>query len=206
MTSRKQLVLGTVAVLAVGLFAGATVGERLAHSQRTLSQAAWAEVFDTPAGLARGVDVVALAQAVSVAPGRIAVSENGEDSLPFELVQFEVLSGLEGAADYDRLTVERAGGVDLEGRSVLLDADGGRFEIGGVYLLFLKRQPGSEYYFQVNHQGRYHLDGNHFESVAPDDVVAAHFHGQSFERGIARAAEALAGRSGRSGRAGHQVK
>jgi hypothetical protein len=137
------------------------------------------------------VDAVVLAQAMDAQPGRVAKSDNGGDELPFELVGFEVLRALKGANDFDRVVVERAGGAGYEGKSVFLDADGGPFEIGGIYLLFLKRQSGTDYYYQVNHQGRYELVADRFEAVDPGDPVARYFDGVSLEEGFERAQTAL---------------
>lgn len=81
-----------------------------------------------------------LGRAIDKQPGRIAYSANGEDALPFEVVAFQVLNGLKGKNGDGVVYVERAGGVDPEGNPVHLNADGGDFELGNTYLLFLKRQ------------------------------------------------------------------
>lgn len=191
MKSRKSFWFATLAVVAVGLVAGATVADRIIHQPVQYAEAAWAEIFDSPKGLARSVDVIALAQAVDVAPGRVALSDKGEGPLPFQLVDFEVVHGLKGAAVGDRLTVERAGGVDPHGHTVRITADGGEFVPGEVYLLFLERQQDGAYYYQVNHQGRYLLKGDHFLAAAPDDPVATRFHGATLGEGLARVEAAL---------------
>lgn len=193
MKSRKSFWFGTLVVVAVGLVTGVTLADRVIHRPVQSAEAAWAEIFKSPAGLARSVDVIALAQAVGVAPGRVATSDKGEGPLPFQLVDFEVLHGLKGAAPGDRLTVERAGGVDPHGQAVVITADGGEFVPGEVYLLFLKQQPDGAYFYQVNYQGRYHLRGNHFLAVAPDDPVATRLHGVNLEQGLARVQAALGG-------------
>lgn len=186
MKSRKSFWFGILAVVAVGLVAGVTLADRVLHRPVQSAEAAWAEVFKSPAGLARSVDVIALAQAVGVAPGRVAFSDKGEGPLPFQLVDFEVLHGVKGAAPGDRFTVERAGGVDPSGRAVVITADGGDFAPGEVYLLFLKQQPDGAYFYQVNDQGRFQLKGNHFMAVSPDDPVATRLHGSTLEQGLAR--------------------
>lgn len=193
MKSRKSFWLGTLAVVAAGLVTGVTLADRVLHRPVESAEAAWAEVFDSPAGLARAVDVIALAQAVGVAPGRVATSDKGEGPLPFQLVDFEVIHGVKGAAAGDRFTVERAGGVDPSGRAVAITADGGDFVPGEVYLLFLKQQPDGAYFYQVNDQGRYQLKGNHFLAVRPDDPVATRLHGVTLEQGLARVEAALGG-------------
>lgn len=180
MKLRKNFRFATLAVVALGLVAGATVADRMIHEPVQYAEAAWAQIFKTPAALARSVDIVVLAQAVDVAPGRVAVSDKGEGPLPFQLVDFEVIHAMKGAAAGDRLTVERAGGA-----GVTITADGGEFTPGETYLLFLKQQDG-QYFYQVSHQGRYHLQGDHLLAVAPDDPVAARFHGTTLGEGVAR--------------------
>lgn len=186
MSSRKSFWLATLAVVAVGLVAGATVADRIIHKPVQSAEAAWAEIFQTPAALAQSVDVVALAQAMEVTPGRVAHSDLGEGPLPFQLIEFEVLHALRGTAAGERVTVERAGSAQVQ-----ITADGGELVPGEVYLLFLKQQPDGDYYYQVNHQGRYHLRGDHFIAVAPDDPVATRLHGASMEQGLARVRAAL---------------
>lgn len=195
MSSHKRFRIALLAVIAVGLLAGATVADRVIHRPVQYAQAAWAEHFQSPVGLARGVDTIVLAQALNVAPSRVATSDKGEGPLPFETVEFEVLRGLKGAAAGDRLMVERAGGT-LKGHAVEITADGGDFVPGEVYMLFLKKQPDGAYFYQVNAQGRYHLEGNHFIAVDPDDAVATRLHGTTMEEGLARV-EASLGRTER---------
>lgn len=191
MTTRKSFRFTLLAVIAVGLVAGATLADRIIHRPIQYAQAAWAEIFPTPVRLAHAVDAIVLAQALDVTPSRVATSDKGEGGLPFQLVELEVLHGLKGAVPGDRLVVERAGGVDLQGHAVQITADGGELVPGEVYLLFLKQQPDGPYYYQVNAQGRYHLEGKHFIAADPDDPVATSLHGATMEEGLARVQAAL---------------
>lgn len=193
MKSRKSFWFAILAVTAVGLMIGVVVADRVIHTPVQSAQASWAEIYKSPKDLARSVDVVALAQAVEVAPSHVALSDRGEGPLPFQLIDFDVIHSLKGTAPGNRLTVERAGGVTPQGRKVEISADGGEFVPGQVYLLFLKRQPKGSYYYQVNDQGRYQLKGDQFLAVAPDDPVATSFHGATLEQGIARVEAALGG-------------
>lgn len=186
MISRKKFLFGTVAVVALGLVAGVAIGDRLVHPTKHYADAAWVDVFDTPKALARGVDTIVLAQALETRPGRTAVSDNGEDVLPFQVTELEVVHAVRGASEGDRVLVERAGGVTPDGRTVVIDADGGPFEEGRLYLLFLNRQKGGEHYFQVSDQGRYTARQDHLMAVSPDDPVAAAFHGETIEQGVAK--------------------
>lgn len=179
MISRKTFRIMSLVLAVTGLAVGAWGGLELAHQGRHLTATAWAEQFETPAGLARSVDVIALVRPVAVRPGRVATSINGEDALPFHLVEMEVLEGLKGAAPGESFVVERVGGVDPSGHHVFLDADGGDFVLGESYLVFLKRQPDGAYYYQVNDQGRYRLTPGGLEAVDHHDVVAARLHGRS---------------------------
>lgn len=183
MKSKKNLWLAVAAVTAVGLVTGVIVADHLLHRPVASAEAMWTENFKSPNALARSVDAIVLAQAVDVAPGRIALSDKGEGGLPFQLVDFEVLHAVRGAAVGDRITVERAGGVGPAG-PVAITFDGGEFEGGQAYLLFLKQQPGTGYYYQVNHQGRYQVRDDHLMAVAPDDPVATRLHGVTLERGL----------------------
>lgn len=186
MKSRKSFWFTTVAVVALGLVAGATVADRVIHRPVQYAEASWANLYKSPAGLARSVDAIVLAQAVDVAPGRVAFSDKGEGPLPFQTIQFDVLHGLKGAAAGDQITVERAGGA-----GVTITADGGEFTPGKVYLLFLNRQENGPYFYQVSYQGRFQLERDHFLAVAPDDPVATRFHGAKLEEGLARVQSAL---------------
>lgn len=191
MKSRKSFWFGTLVVVALGLAVGAAVADRIIHQPVETAEASWKEVFKSPRGLVRSVDVIALAQALDVAPGRVAVSDKGEGPMPFQLVEFEILHAVKGAAPGDRFTVERAGGVSPGGRKMVVTADGGEFVPGQAYLLFLKQQPDSPYFYQVNDQGRYHLKGNHLMAVSPDDPVATRLHGATLAEGLARVEAAL---------------
>lgn len=190
MKSHKSFRFALLAVIAVGLLAGAVVADRIIHRPVQYAQAAWAEHFQSPVGLARGVDTIVLAQVLDVAPSRVATSDKGEGPLPFQTIELEVLHGLKGAAAGDRLLVERAGGT-LKGHSVEITADGGAFVPGDVYMLFLKKQSDGPYHYQVNAQGRYHLEGKHFIAADPDDAVATSLHGATMEEGLAKVQAAV---------------
>jgi hypothetical protein len=195
MLSRKLFWIVTAAVVAVAMVAGLQLGGLHDDPERLLTHAAWVEVFDSPGKLALGVDAVVVATAIDVAPGRIAFSENGEDSLPFEVWHFEVAKGISGAYEGEVVSVERTGGLDHQGHKVYIDADGGAFELGQQYLLFLRRQEDGPYYYQVNHQGRYRVAGERLQAAAPHDRVAATFHGRPLAEGLAAVKASLASRS-----------
>lgn len=185
MRTRKTFWTITAAVAVFGLTFGAWAGFELAHQPRPLTATAWAVEYEGPQAMARGVDTIVIAKPLSVSPGRVATSANGEDHLPFEIVELEVVSALKGAARGETLLLERVGGDDPTGHSVYLDADGGPLALGQQYLLFLKRQPDSPYFFQVNDQARYAVTDGQLvppERVDPDDPVVERLSGLSLSQ------------------------
>jgi hypothetical protein len=162
-------------VLAV---AGFTGGSLVSHeTSAEAGKAVWKEVYGSPAEMAARVDAIVLAQVTSVRPGRVVWSENGEDALPFQIVELEVLQGIKGTAKAERIAVERVGGTSPDGRAIDLSYDGGAFEHGATYLLFLKKQEDGPYYYQVNHQGRYLVAEDRLWAADPEDSVAKAFEG-----------------------------
>lgn len=176
MLSRKVFWSVTIALAVVGVASGALLGNTVFNQPTHTSHAAWKEVFESPSHLAQRVDAVVLAKAVGVEPGRIVYSSNREDALPFEVVQFEVVRGIKGAAVGERVSVERAAGN--------ITIDGGAYEIGATYLLFLKQQEEGPYFYQVNHQGRYLVDKGRLYAAAPEDSVASFFEGRPVAEGL----------------------
>jgi hypothetical protein len=185
MLTRRTFLTMTVAVAVAGLAAAAVAGWSFhGHEGARVVQAHWKHRFESPSDLARGADAVVLARAAAVRPGRMAWSDNGEDSLPFEEIEFEVVRGVKGARGGDSIVVERAGGVDASGEVVRLDADGGPFEPGKTYLLFLKRQEEGSHFYQVSDQGRFAVEAGRLHAAAPDDDVAGFLHGRGVDDGF----------------------
>jgi hypothetical protein len=187
---RRNVLVLTILVALCGFSVSAMFGVKQHQDQKAQmpsqgkSTAFWKEVYRNPEQLVRGVDLIVLGQAIDKQPGRTAYSANGEDALPFEVVAFRVLNSIKGKNGDGVVYVERAGGVDPEGNQVILSADGGDFELGNSYLLFLKRQEDGPYYYQVNDQGRYQLEGGRLKAVDKDDEVSSNFHDRSLEEGI----------------------
>jgi hypothetical protein len=109
-------------------------------------------------------------------------------------VEFSVVQGLKSMATGERFLLDRVGGIDAQGNSVQVDIDGGAFQSGDTYLLFLKRQEEGPYYFQVNDQGRFYIVRGRLRAVNPHDAVAAAFHGRSVEEGVTLMRERAEGR------------
>ncbi|MCA1633905.1 MAG: hypothetical protein LC802_09340 [Acidobacteria bacterium] len=185
--TRRTFWTYTLIVALCGLSVSAALGWRN-HGQpagEDRTAASWKQHFKDAKELVKSSDAVVVARADSVAPGRVAYSSNGEDALAFEVVNFSVVDGLKGEKDGSTVSVERVSST--QGDTVAyFDFDGGNFEVGGTYLLFLKRQEdGGPFYYQINDQGRFHEEGGQLRAVAPDDAVAALFHGRSVKEGKA---------------------
>lgn len=67
------------------------------------------------------------------------------------------MQGLKGMVTRERFLLDRVGGIDAQCDSVQVDMNGGAFQSGDTYLLFLKRQEEGPYYFQVNDQVRFYI-------------------------------------------------
>ena len=180
MISTKRFTLVSVALAVLGLSGSAWIGWEL-RDPGTRSRAAWAYEADDLGALTRFADAVVLAKAVQTFPTRVAFSDLGDDSLPYEATEFDVERSIRGSAVGEKVWVERAGGIDpVDGNEVVIDADGGAFEIGSTYLLFLKEQTPGGFYYQVNDQARYVVHGDRLLSFTgtEDDPVVEAVHGQ----------------------------
>lgn len=188
MRSRKLYWSLTLVLAVLGFSFGTLAGNNLdAHSDvdvQLSTRAVWKEVYQTPAQMAARADAVVLARVAGVQPGRVAFSANGEDALPFQIVDFDVVRAFKGALTGDRISLERAGGTAPDGRVVELDFDGGAFEDGATYLLFLKRQEDGPFFYQINHQARYLEAEGRLWAVDPDDLVAKAFEGRPVAQGL----------------------
>ena len=179
--TRRKFWTYTLIIALCGLSLSAALGWRH-HWQpagEVRTAASWKQHFKDAKELVKSADAVVLARADSVAPGRVAYSSNGEDSLAFEVVNFTVLRGMKGERTGSSVSVERVSST--QGDTVAyFNFDGGDFEVGGTYLLFLKRQEdGGPFYYQINDQGRFHEEGGRLVAASPGDPVAGVLHGRS---------------------------
>lgn len=185
--TRRTFWIYTLIIALSGLSVSAAFGWR-SHGQPSgdvRTAASWKQHFKDAKELVKASDAVVVARADSVAPGRVAYSSDGQDSLAFEVVNFTVVDGLKGEKDGSAISVERVSSGQ-DGTVAYFNFDGGNFEVGGTYLLFLKRQEdGGPYYYQINDQGRFHEEGGQLHAVEPGDPVAAIFHGRSVKEGKA---------------------
>ncbi|HEX2049317.1 MAG TPA: hypothetical protein VHJ34_01650 [Actinomycetota bacterium] len=172
MTLNRKRFLGVV--LAVGLLGAATggaVGAMKKSQDARVVHASWVDVYERPGAMVRDVDAIVVARFLGATPGRVATGSAGE-SIPFELAKFAVERSLKGTSAAT-VTVERVGGV-AGGQQVVFESDGGSYTAGQRYVLFLKRQPGTGYYYLVNDQGRY--------TVTPRGLAPAAHHGAVADR------------------------
>lgn len=186
MVSKKLFLTLTIALGLAGVAAGALLNP---FRPAPRPMAIWKDVYKAPKEMARDVDAVLIGRVTGIEPGRVAVSENGEHALFFELAELETLSSVKGTSPGERVLVERLSVTNLDGEedqeAVALDADGGPFEPGKTYLLFLKRQEDGQYYYQVNNQGRFLVDGGRLRAADPADPVPALLHGKPVGAGLA---------------------
>lgn len=186
MLQRNQLVLASVLITVLGLGTSGAVASAPVSGQPRNSHALWVHHFDSPEAMMRSVDVAAVVKVGASRPGRVVRDESGEHETPFTLVELTVIRNFKGAPEGQTLLLERMGGIDSMGREIRLDYDGGDFAPGSTHLLFLKRQQGSAYYYQVNDQGRFEvLPDKTLRAVAHDDLnVAGLLDGRSTKEAV----------------------
>jgi hypothetical protein len=121
-------------------------------------------LFKTPElrQLVRHSDRIVVAEFEQARAGRTAAPPSGGTALEFELNDFLVHDSLKGGGDGTVVTVERLLRLvppndPVPAPPVAIDGEGGPFEHGVRYLLFLKRQPGSESYYVINDEARYEI-------------------------------------------------
>ena len=169
----KKLTIWSLA-FAAGVATALIAGHFAIKKPARLHAAAhWRDIYRTPSGLVAGADLIVEARHVAAAAGRI-VGE-GEDATPFTDNTFAVLDVLKGELSSDTVVVEQTGGLLPDG--VILDInDGGPYEAGSTYLLFLREGEDGKYYV-INHQARYRIRDGYLEGVDPTDRVVAALHG-----------------------------
>ncbi|HLG14061.1 MAG TPA: hypothetical protein VJH03_05955 [Blastocatellia bacterium] len=168
------LALGVVVALAVGSF----LTPKPQPAQTAMAH--WKNIYKTTGGLVAGADLIVTADHLWAEPGRV-VGE-GEDATPFTNNTFAVGSILKGVHEDSTLVLEQTGGVTADG-AVFNINDGGPYQPGEPYLLFLKSKGDGTYYL-INHQARYRIVDGFLEGVDPTDPVVARFNGMSLDRGF----------------------
>lgn len=170
-------VLALTSSLGVGSVLGVDGGQVNSGATRG-TQASWVYKTTDPVRMARDVDAIVVATWVGVSPGRVAYSSNGEDALAFELNDFTVEEVIKGKGVAGAVIIERVAS-DQGGRMAVFDHDGGHFVPGTRYLLFLKKQPQTSFFIQINDEGRYVIDGRGRLRSPGSGMVADTFRGRS---------------------------
>lgn len=193
---KSTFFLASVAVIALAV-ASSLGSVQLFHQTHDADakrfHTAWKDTYPTPGPMVRDVDAVVLARHVGSSAGRVAFSDNPEDAVPFELNHFVVEHGMKGVNSGAGITVERVGGV-ANGESIVLDADGGSYVAGEQYVLFLKKQPESDFYYVVNDQARFSVDRENRLVPVSDGPVATALRGISVREVGARVRSEMATR------------
>jgi hypothetical protein len=120
------------------------------------SHAVWEYRADSLAQMVADLDAVVLARAEDVRPGRTVLSSRGEAPTQFEENRFTVVAGYKGLRTGQTFVVERL--ATRQPDEVVFDADGGSYASGERYLLFLRQQKDTGFYFVVNDEARYAID------------------------------------------------
>lgn len=176
---KSTFAFASLVITAFAAVAGVSVVALQHSDEQPRFQAAWKDVFDRPDSMVRSVDLIVVARHLGTSPGRVAFSSDPADAVPFELNHFVVERGMKGVRPGSSITVERLGG-DRDGESIVLDADGGPYEAGSLYVLFLNKQDESSNYYLVNDEGRYAVDSSdRLIPAAADGAVAAALRGQT---------------------------
>lgn len=156
---------------------------QLSHKTPSVVRAHWAKTFTGLDEMAQGVDLVVVGTVRGAVAGRVALSDGGEDGVPYSNVTLVVNRVLKGTAQDRFIVLEQTGGVTPDG-SVLSIDDGGPYEPGERYVLFLNKQAHSALYYLVNPQGRFQVKGGRMFAAAPGDRVAAALHRRAEQDGI----------------------
>lgn len=163
---RLTFLFAAAAAVALGLVSSWAFG-RVLQAQHPPSShagrlAVWVFTTDSVDEMARYADIVIVGKLVKRYPGRTAYSDGADHALEFELNDFLLSDeAVKGNGVGHTVTVER-----LSGTSV----DGPVYEIGERYLLFLKKQPESDFYIVVNDEARFH--------VGPTGRLGSHARGR----------------------------
>lgn len=185
MITKRTFLAVSAAVALLGLSSSAVLVWH-GHDRGPRTQAAWLFRAANLPQLCQRADAIVLATAGESQFSRLATSDDGDDTLPFEMTTFQVVQSLRGPQVGEKIYVERTGGWDpVDQTQVVIDADGGAYERGMTYLLFLMQDPTGAYYVQLNDQARYSLQGSKLEAVEHHDPVSELLHGQPLERGLA---------------------
>jgi hypothetical protein len=190
---RSTFLLAAIGVLTLGLAASWSIGGVLgSRTEQQRFNAAWKYRAVSVDQMARDVHAVAVARFKGARPGRVAYSSNHESSVSFELNQFVVERGIKGVPTGTKLVLERASALQDGRAPVFPDHDGGPFEVGGRYLLFLNKQSDANVYYQVNDEARYGVGSDDRLRTSARGKVAATLSGRSVSEASSLLKQAIA--------------
>jgi hypothetical protein len=164
----RPVLVGVVA-LGAGLVAGRALWQ--SGPGEVITRASWKDVYEVPADMVRDVDAVVVARFEGSDPGRTAVGDHPEAGLSYLLNRFAVEDALSGdPVAGTTLVVEQTAETGPQGALTAIDSDGGPYAPGATYLLFLKKQADTDYYYVVSPQGRFEVRDGLLDSAV------AHLH------------------------------
>ena len=180
-----------IAALGAGIATAWFAGQWINGDVQIQANAQWREVMKSPDGLISGADLIVLAEMREAVPKTVTYGE-ADETIPYTQNFMAVSSVIKGEFEGDTLLVEQTGGILTEGVRFDIN-DGGPYEEGKLYLLFLRDQGNGSYYV-INHQARYELDQEKdvLIGVDPSDPVVAAFHGEGIDKALYRIEERAA--------------
>lgn len=171
MTRTKFALLAGVAM--AGGLAAAVLAAPYIHASFNspdAMRAVWAHEYKSLGQMAHDADAVVVARVEETRPGRSVPRSDGSEPLPFTLAEMSVRTIVRGQAP-ERIVVEQTGG-EAEGRTFHVDGDGGLYAPGQSVVLFLKKQPDTDFFYLSSPQGRFDVVRGKLRAVDPDDPVS----------------------------------
>jgi hypothetical protein len=160
-----------------GVVTGAIVGPMLSSPPNSVHMAAmWANNYSSLGEMRGSVDAVVMTTVLRTRPGRTVMTSFGKNVLPFTLVDLRIDEVLRGDVP-KRITLEQTGGA-RDGLAYFAN-DGGDYEVGSKQLLFLNRQPDTNYFYLASPQGRFHVHADRLTAAVLDEPLAVEISGRN---------------------------
>lgn len=168
---------------ALGIVTGSLAGveppqnNRLHPARGRTAHAVWVYRTTDLSKMVRDVHLVVIGAPINTEVGRTVWSSNGESSLTFEIVDIGIQERLKGSFRQSVVRLERVAMDPLQPH-VLLDPDGGPYELQQRYLLFLNKQPESSLYYLVNDDARFAIGPDERLHAVGDAPIAKAWNGR----------------------------